>query len=77
MQKRGGALGGATVSLYQNGGCDEPLQMRLARSPQRSLYRPDLFPHTPAYDLFPCTVDIQAIVSSHIECVGLLTRVER
>ena len=42
----GGALGGATVSLYQNGGCDEPLQMRLARSPQRSLHRPDLFPHT-------------------------------
>ena len=46
----GGALGGAIVSLYQNGGYDEPLQMRLARSPQRSLHRPDLFPHTPAYD---------------------------
>ena len=23
-----------------------------------TLHRPDLFPHTPAYDLFPCTVDI-------------------
>ena len=56
----GGALGGAIVGLYQNGGYDESLQMRLARSPQRSLHRPDLFPHTPAYDLFPCTVDIQA-----------------
>lgn len=22
-----------------------------------------MFPHTPGYDLFPCTVDIQAIVS--------------
>ena len=35
---RGGALGGAIVRLYQNGGYDEPLQMRLARSPQRSRY---------------------------------------
>ena len=33
---------------------EEPLQMQLARSPQRSLHRPDLFPHTPAYDFFPC-----------------------
>ena len=72
----GGALGGATVSLYQNGGCDEPLQMRLARSPQRSLHRPDLFPHTPGYDLFPCTVDIQAIVSTHVETVVLLSKGE-
>ena len=69
-------LGGATVGLYQNGGCDEPLQMRLARSPQRSLHRPDLFPHTPAYDLFPCTVDIQAIVSFHVETVVLLSKGE-
>ena len=52
---------------------EEPLQMQLARSPQRSLHRPDLFPHTPAYDLFPCTVDIQAIVSTHIETVCLLS----
>ena len=72
----GGALGGAIVGLYQNGGCDEPLQMRLARSPQRSLHRPDLFPHTPAYDLFTCTVDIQAIVSSHVETVVLLSKGE-
>ena len=50
----GGAKGGATVGLYQNGGYDEPLQMRLGRSPQRALHRPDLFPHTPAYDFFPC-----------------------
>ena len=53
---------------------EEPLQMQLARSPQRSLHRPDLFPHTPAYDLFPCTVDIQAIVSTHVETVVCLTR---
>ena len=32
-----GGQGGAIVSLYQNGGYDEPLQMRLARSPQRSV----------------------------------------
>lgn len=67
-------LGDATVVLYQNGGYDEPLQMRLARSPQRSLHRPDLFTHTPAYDLFPCTADIQAIVSTHVETVCLLSR---
>ena len=48
--------------------------MRLARSPQRSLHRPDLFLHTPAYDLFPCTVDIQAIVSFHVETVCLLSK---
>ena len=72
----GGAKGGATVGLYQNGGCNEPLQMRLARSPQRSLHRPDLFPHTPAYDLFPCTVDIQAIVSFHVECVIAMSKSE-
>ena len=70
----GGALGGATVRLYQNGGYDEPLQMRLARSPQRSLHRPDLFPHTPAYDLFPCCVDIHGIVSSHVETVALMSK---
>ena len=69
-----GAKGCAIVRLYQNGGYDEPLQMRLARSPQRSLHRPDLFPHTPAYDLFPCTVDIQAIVSFHAETVALLLK---
>ena len=33
-----------------------------------------MFPHTPAYDLFPCTVDIQAIVSSHVETVCLLSK---
>ena len=32
-----------------------------------------MFPHTPAYDLFPCTVDIQAIVSFHVETVVLLS----
>lgn len=32
----------------------------------------DLFPCTPAYDLFPCTVDIQAIASWHVETVVLL-----
>ena len=74
MPNGGGAKGGAIVRLYQNGGYDEPLQMRLARSPQRSLHRPDLFPHTPAYDLFTCTVDIQAIVSFHVETVALICR---
>ena len=51
--------------MYQNGGCDEPLQMRLARSPQRSLHRPDLF---------PCTADIHGIVSTHVETVVLLSQ---
>lgn len=61
--------GGATVGLYQNGGYDEPLQMRLARSPQRSLHRPDLFPHTPAYDLFPCKYEsnCEAFMPLHVE----------
>lgn len=26
------------------------------------------------YDLFPCTADIQAIVSTHVEAVCLLTK---
>lgn len=34
----------------------------------------DLFPCTPAYDLFPCTVDIQAIASWHVETVVLLSQ---
>lgn len=34
----------------------------------------DLFPCTPAYDLFPCTVDIQAIASWHVETVCLLSK---
>ena len=33
----------------------------------------DMFPHRPAYDLFPCTVDIHAIVSTHVETVCLLS----
>lgn len=32
----------------------------------------DIFPHTYPLDLFPCTVDIQAIVSTHVETVCLL-----
>ena len=36
----------------------------------------DLFPRTPAYDLFPCTADIQAIVSTHMETVVLLSKGE-
>ena len=61
--------GGATVGLYQNGGYDEPLQMRLTRSPQRSLHRPDLFPHTPAYDLFPCKYEsnCESFMPLHVE----------
>ena len=38
------------------------------------LYRPDMFPHTPAYDLFPCCVDIHGIVSTHVETVVLLSQ---
>ena len=34
----------------------------------------DLFPHTYPLDLFPCTVDIQAIVSFHVECVCLISK---
>ena len=34
----------------------------------------DLFPCTPAYDLFPCTVDIQAIASWHVETVVKLSQ---
>lgn len=33
-----------------------------------------MFPHTPTYDLFPCTVDIHGIVSTHVETVALLGR---
>ena len=33
----------------------------------RPKYKADLFPHTPGYDLFPCTADIQAIVSFQLE----------
>ena len=40
----------------------------------RGNLRPICSPHTPAYDLFPCTVDIQAIVSSHVETVVLLSK---
>ena len=32
-----------------------------------------MFPHTPAYDLFPCTTDIYGIVSTHVETVVLLS----
>ena len=32
-----------------------------------------MFPHTPGYDLFPQTVDIQAIVSFHVETAVLLS----
>ena len=44
--------------------------------PQRSLHRPDLFPHTPTYDLFPCTVDIHGTVSTHVETVCLLSKLK-
>ena len=37
----------------------------------------DLFPCTPAYDLFPCTVDIQAIASWHVETVVLLSQLRQ
>ena len=40
----------------------------------RVMHRPDMFPHTQRYDLFPCTMDIQAIVSSHVETVCLLSK---
>lgn len=39
-----------------------------------SLVVVDLFSHTWGYDLFPCTVNIQAIVSTHVETVVLLSR---
>ena len=34
----------------------------------------DMFPHTPAYDLFPCCVEIHGIVSTHVETVVLLSQ---
>ena len=34
-------------------------------------------PRTPAYDLFPCTADIQAIVSTHVETVVLLSQLKQ
>ena len=40
----------------------------------RVMHRPDMFPHTQRYDLFPCTMDIQAIVSTHVETVLLLEK---
>lgn len=36
----------------------------------------DMFPHRPIYDLFPCAVDIQAIVSRHVETVCLLSKLK-
>ena len=42
----------------------------------RPKYKADLFPHTPGCDMFPCTADIQAIVSWHVETVVLLSREE-
>ena len=34
----------------------------------------DLFSHTWGYDLFPCSADIQDIVSTHVETVCLLSK---
>ena len=34
----------------------------------------DMFPRTVGVDLFPCCVDIQGIVSTHIESVVLMSR---
>lgn len=33
-----------------------------------------MFPHTQGYDLFPCTMDIQAIASTHVESVCLFLK---
>lgn len=35
-----------------------------------------MFPHTPVNDLFPCTANIQAIVSRHVETAVLLSKGE-
>ena len=41
----------------------------------RVMHRPDMFPHTTQrYDLFPCTMDIQAIVSTHVETMASVTK---
>ena len=40
----------------------------------RGSLRPDLFPRTYPFDLFPCTVDIHGIVSTHVETVVLLSK---
>ena len=37
----------------------------------------DMFPHRPIYDLLPCAVDIQAIVSRHVECVVKIEKVSK
>ena len=36
-----------------------------------------MFPCTAGADLFPCTVDIHGIVSTHVETVVLLSREEQ
>ena len=74
----GGALGGCNRSIVSKWWLRWSLASAVATAtpPKTVCYskisftrsvRVDLFPHTPAYDLFPCTVDIQAIVSTHVE----------
>ena len=41
---------------------------------QISVYLVDMFPCTAGVDLFPCCVDIQGIVSTHVETVVLMSR---
>ena len=52
--------GGAIVGLYQNGGCDESLKMRLAYSHPggQHKYKVDLFPLTLGTEINPSSKDL-------------------
>ncbi len=62
------------ITLEDLAGFSEELQAQVQFFIERQP-NVDLFPHTCPLDLFPCTVDIQAIVSFHVECVVLMSRV--
>ena len=64
------------ITLEDLAGFSEELQAQVQFFIERQP-NVDLFPHTYPLDLFPCTVDIQAIVSFHIECVVLMSRADK
>ena len=64
------------ITLEDLAGFSEELQAQVQFFIERQP-NVDLFPHTYPLDLFPCTVDIQAIVSFHVECVVLMSRADK
>ena len=61
------------ITLEDLAGFSEELQAQVQFFIERQP-NVDLFLHTYPLDLFPCTVDIQAIVSFHVETVALICR---